>query len=147
MTWSGSPAHRADRRRSIPFARIVEAIRNIKADFFALQTKLPEIRPANLIDVSDEMVIFSDTAALIEQLDLVITIDTSVVHVAGAIGKETWLLLPYRYEWRWGLEGEKNNWYDSVSVLRQTRGGDWNGLLDEVFQHRLCKRFNALERS
>ena len=142
LAWSGSPAHRSDRRRSIPFSLIADAIRGLEVDFFSLgDTKAPEIRPANLIDVSEELVTLSDTAALIAQLDLVITADTSSVHIAGAIGKETWLLLPYRYEWRWGLEGERNNWYDSVSVLRQTRGMDWGSVLAEAFGRRLRERF------
>jgi hypothetical protein len=140
LAWSGNPTHRGDRRRSIPYAVMMEAIRGVEADFFALQTHVPEDRPENLIDVSEEMVTLADTAALIGEMDLVITVDTSVVHVAGAIGKEAWLLLPYRYEWRWGLEGEGNRWYDSVSVLRQTTHGDWRGLLYSVFRDRLLNR-------
>jgi ADP-heptose:LPS heptosyltransferase len=73
-------------------------------------------------------------------MDLVITIDSSPVHIAGAIGKETWLLLPYRYEWRWGLEGENTHWYESVRVLRQKKHGDWGTLLSEVFDQRLPER-------
>lgn len=137
LAWSGQPAHRADRRRSIPFARIANAIRGIDAVFFALQTHVPSVYPANLIDVSEEMVTLADTAALIAEMDLVITVDTSVVHLAGAIFKETWLLLPYRYEWRWSLEGELNNWYESVKVLRQPKTGDWESVLNSAFHHRL----------
>jgi len=140
LAWSGRPTHRADRRRSIPFIRIAEIIRKISADFFALQIHVPQARPENLIDVSEELVTLADTAALIAEMDLVITVDTSVVHLAGAMGKETWLLLPYRYEWRWGLEGESNHWYDSVKVLRQRKHDDWHGLLDETFGRRLSAR-------
>jgi ADP-heptose:LPS heptosyltransferase len=70
-------------------------------------------------------------------MDLVITVDTSIVHLAGALGKATWLLLPHRYEWRWSLEGESNNWYDSVHVIRQQAAGDWDGVLATVFGTRL----------
>ena len=142
ITWSGQPTHRGDRRRSIPFSTMMEAIRGFDADFYALQTQVPQIHPANLIDVSSELVTLADTAALISELDLVITVDTSVVHLAGALGKPTWLLLPYRYEWRWGLSGEDNRWYDSVKVLRQPATSDWASLLNEVFNKRL-KRFIA----
>jgi ADP-heptose:LPS heptosyltransferase len=87
------------------------------------------------------MVTLADTAALIQEMDLIVTVDTSVVHVAGAIGKEAWLLLPYRYEWRWGLEGESNRWYDSVRVIRQPRHGDWDSVLNDVFIKRFPVRF------
>lgn len=140
LAWSGRPTHRDDRRRSIPFARMMEAIRGIDADFFALQTSVPSVHPGNLVDVSEEMVTLADTAALIAEMDWVISVDTAPVHVAGAIGKETWLLLPYRYEWRWGLEGEDNHWYHSVKVLRQPRHDDWDSLLEEVFSRRLPLR-------
>lgn len=137
IAWSGNPVHTADRRRSIPFSRMMDAIRDINAVFFAVQTHVPSVHPANLIDVSEEMVTLADTAALIDKMDIVITVDTSVVHVAGSIGKETWLLLPYRYEWRWSLEGEGNNWYDSVRVLRQKAHGHWDDVLTDAFGPRL----------
>jgi len=138
LAWSGNPAHRADKRRSIAFDLVASHLRAWPAiDFFALQTSVPPERPRNLIDVHEELVTLADTAALIEQMDLVITVDTSPVHLAGALGKETWLLLPHRYEWRWSLEGESNNWYDAVRVLRQKTHGDWAGLLAEAFGARL----------
>ena len=119
---------------------MMNAIRPIDADFFALQTSVPPNHPDHLIDISDELVTLADTAALIAEMDIIITVDTSIVHLAGAIGKETWLLLPYRYEWRWGLEGERNNWYESVKVLRQPTHGDWNSVLSDVFDHRFISR-------
>ena len=137
LAWSGFPTHRADRRRSIPFNRMMEAIRGLDADFFSLQISVPPSHPANLIDVSEELVTIADTAALIAEMDLIITVDTSIVHLAGAIGHPTWLLLPYRYEWRWGLDGETNRWYDSVRILRSRVSGDWTNLLVEVFESRL----------
>ena len=117
-------------------------VRPINATFFALQTVVPDVMPVNVINVTEEMITLADTAALIEQMDLIITVDTSVVHIAGALAKETWLMLPKRYEWRWGLEGEDNDWYDTVKVIRQPKSGDWASVLDEVFNKRL-KRFIA----
>lgn len=138
LAWSGSPSHRTDRQRSIPFAQIADWLRERSSfEFFALQTVVPMERPANLHDVSEELITFSDTAGLIEQMDLVITVDTSAVHLAGSLGKPTWLLLPHRYEWRWGHEGEGNAWYDSVKVIRQKQHGDWDNVLNEVFGTRL----------
>lgn len=142
LAWSGQPNHRADRRRSIPFELMMGQVRGIKASFFALQTQVPQVLPANVMNVSEEIITLADTAALIEQMDLVITVDTSVVHIAGALGKETWLLLPKRYEWRWGLEGEDNDWYDTVKVIRQTEHANWGLVLRDVFEHRLPEYFN-----
>ena len=142
LAWSGQPNHRADRRRSIPFELMMRQVRGIPVSFFALQTHVPQILPANVMNVSEEMITLADTAALIEQMDLVVTVDTSVVHIAGALGKETWLLLPKRYEWRWGLEGEENDWYDSVKVIRQTEYANWAAVLKDVFERRLPEQFN-----
>ena len=142
LTWSGQPNHRADRRRSISFDLMMRQVRGLPVSFFALQTHVPQILPANVMNVSEEMITLADTAALIEHMDLVITVDTSVVHIAGALGKATWLLLPKRYEWRWGLEGEENDWYDSVKVVRQTEHANWAAVLQNVFEHRLPEQFN-----
>lgn len=138
VAWAGNPRHRYDKRRSLPFDLLaVQLERHPDIDFFALQTQTPQQTPDNLIDLSAEMLTFADTAAIIEQMDLIITVDTSVVHLAGALGKPAWLLLPHRYEWRWRMEGETNYWYETVSVLRQSTHGDWAGLLVDVFDRRL----------
>jgi ADP-heptose:LPS heptosyltransferase len=75
---------------------------------------------------------FSDTAAVIENLDLVISIDTSVAHLAGAMGKPVWALLPYACDWRWLLNREDSPWYPSMRLFRQTKNGDWNSVLQGV---------------
>lgn len=145
LAWSGNPAHRSDRRRSIPFSQLTPFLASwADARFYALQTFVPSPHPAALIDVAEELVTLADTAALIAEMDLIITVDTSIVHLAGAMGRLTWLLLPYRYEWRWGLEGEGNHWYDSVRVLRQKTHGDWDGLLTEVMGSRLSEFLQGL---
>lgn len=146
ISWSGQPSHKSDRRRSVQFALMAERMQEANADFFALQTNTPPYPPSNLWCFAEELLTLADTAALIEQMDLVITIDSCPVHLAGAIAKEAWLLLPKRYEWRWGLEGEGNSWYDSVRVLRQERHGDWASLLDDVFHRRLPEWHRQAER-
>lgn len=133
LAWSGQPGHSADFRRSIPFETIMDFVRKVNAEFFTLQTMVPYGLPPNLVNVSDELLTLSDTAGLINEMDFVITVDTSIVHLAGALGKKTFLLLPYRYEWRWGLEGEGNDWYESVRVMRQCIHGAWRELLGRVF--------------
>lgn len=143
LAWSGQPLHSADRRRSIPVELMMRYVRNFPANFFALQTFVPEQLPQNVANFSEELITLADTAALIDQMDLIITVDTSIVHIAGALGKETWLLLPKRYEWRWGLDGEGNDWYDSVRVLRQTEHANWGAVLKNVFDQRLHQRFGT----
>lgn len=137
LCWSGRRTHRADRRRSLAAEALLPRIAALPAVFFAVQKEVPEKRPANLVDVADELLTLADTAALIEALDLVISIDSAPVHLAGALGKTAWLLLPYRYEWRWGLSGMTNRWYDAVKVFRQRWHGDWESVLQEVFAERL----------
>ncbi|MEC5387662.1 tetratricopeptide repeat-containing glycosyltransferase family protein [Uliginosibacterium sp. H3] len=147
IAWSGQSIHRADRRRSISFSLIANWIRECDADFFALQKIVPDIRPVNLIDVSAEMMTLGDTAALIQEMDLVVTVDTSIVHIAGALGKPTLLLLPFRYEWRWGMEGEENPWYESVRVFRQQRAGEWANVLAVVFNNEILRTIGERSRS
>jgi hypothetical protein len=148
IAWSGNPRHRFDRRRSIAFEKLLPHLRTVsQVQFFALQTDVPAACPAQLVNVSDELLTFADTAALIAEMDLIITVDTSTVHLAGALGKPTWLLLPYRYEWRWSLAGENNNWYDSVRVIRQTTSGNWETLLADVFQRHLPPWIESMRTS
>jgi hypothetical protein len=75
---------------------------------------------------------FADTAALIEQLDLVICVDTAVSHLAGALGKPVWLLLPCLPDWRWLLDRQDSPWYPTARLFRQAAAGEWAGLLDDV---------------
>lgn len=138
IAWSGYPGHRADQRRSIPWPMFRYMLYlHPEIDFFVTQVSVPNDNLSNLHGFTDELATLSDTAALINEMDLVISVDTSVVHIAGAIGKETWMLLPYRYEWRWGLEGEDNPWYESVKVIRQPAPGAWAPVLSKAFGRRL----------
>jgi ADP-heptose:LPS heptosyltransferase len=75
---------------------------------------------------------FSDTARWLETLDLVITVDTSVAHLAGGLGIPVWILLPYAPDWRWGTEGETTRWYRSARLFRQPRPNDWLSVLQSV---------------
>jgi ADP-heptose:LPS heptosyltransferase len=75
---------------------------------------------------------FADTAAIISNLDLIISVDTSVAHLAGALGKETWILLPFSPDWRWLTQREDSPWYPTVRLFRQPAPGDWDGLFESV---------------
>ncbi|MGD0387895.1 MAG: tetratricopeptide repeat protein [Tepidisphaeraceae bacterium] len=133
LAWAGSADNRADRNRSIPLERFsplsaVEAVR-----FHSLQTAPP---PATggiaLSDWSANLTDFAETAALIENLDLVISVDTAVVHLAGAMGKLVWLLLPFPPDWRWLLDRADSPWYPTIRLFRQAAPGDWDGVIRRV---------------
>jgi Glycosyltransferase family 9 (heptosyltransferase) len=89
----------------------------------------PEIR---LTDLELSLVDFGDLALLLDQLDLVITVDTAAAHLAGALGKPTWVLLSDVPDWRWQLEGEQTRWYPTMRLFRQARPGDWSGVIQRV---------------
>ena len=134
LVWSGNPEHPNDRNRSIPlsrFARLVEG----DADFVALQT---EIRPSDEAALRDILMPeadtrdFADTAALIALMDEVVTVDTSVAHLAGAMGKPVHILLPHNPDWRWMLGRNDSPWYPTARLFRQPQAGDWDSVLDEV---------------
>lgn len=138
IAWSGNPDHKFDKRRSLDFTEIESWIVQLRdIDFYTLQTNVPGAAPPNLHVMSEEFTTLSDTAALIELMDVVVTVDTSVVHIAGSLGKQTLLMLPFRYEWRWGLEGEGNAWYDSVRIIRQAHHADWSNVLEQIFSTEL----------
>ena len=80
----------------------------------------------------DEIKNFEDTAAILKNMDLLISIDSSPVHMAGALGVKTYMILPYTNEWRWFVDDEKSIWYDSVSIFRQTDEGNWSSAVDKM---------------
>jgi ADP-heptose:LPS heptosyltransferase len=86
----------------------------------------------HILNFSSHLNDFLDTAALIDNLDLVISVDTSVAHLSGALGKKTLLLLPYVPDWRWLLDRDDSPWYPSVKIYRQPAIGDWHSVFDRV---------------
>ena len=86
----------------------------------------------DVIDLAGSFSNFSDTAGAVENMDLIICNDTSLAHLAGAMGKPCWVLLPYVYNWRWHTDLSKCDWYDSVRVFRQKEHGDWHGVFKEI---------------
>lgn len=83
---------------------------------------------------------FSDTAGLIEVMDLIVTVDTSVAHLAGAMGKQVWIFLPFVPDFRWMLDRADSPWYPSATLFRQPEVGDWESVISEVAK-RLCQRY------
>ena len=138
LVWSGSAGHRNDRNRSIPFAAFSHILRDRSGSFFSLQKDIREADASALAerpevtDLAPQLHDFTDTAAIIANLDLVITVDTSIVHLAGGLGIRTWVLLPFAPDWRWLLDRKDSPWYPSLRLFRQPRPGDWNSVLDDV---------------
>jgi tetratricopeptide (TPR) repeat protein len=120
IVWSGNPAHHNDFLRSMP-RELMEGLGGPGIELVPLQKEL-----------RDDLTDFADTAALIDCLDLVITVDTSVAHLAGALGAETWILIPYAPDWRWMNERTDSPWYPSATLYRQDAPADWQGVTERV---------------
>ncbi|MBV8654350.1 MAG: glycosyltransferase family protein, partial [Alphaproteobacteria bacterium] len=141
IVWAGHPTHENDRNRSIPFALLRPLLGDTESAgprFFALQKEPRESDKATLSAVpgltllGDRLADFADTAAAISLLDLVITVDTAVAHLAGALGKAVWILLPFAADWRWMLGRADSPWYPSARLFRQKAIGDWDSVVGDV---------------
>ncbi len=136
LVWSGSTNHKND-NRSIPLADLLPQLPT-GLQYVSLQKEVHELdrrtlrANAHISNFSDELSDFSDTAALCECLDMVISIDTSVAHMSGALGKATWILLAFNPDWRWLLDRDDSPWYPSVKLYRQASLGDWSGVFERV---------------
>jgi tetratricopeptide (TPR) repeat protein len=139
LTWSGNPKNINDRRRSIPLSVLMRGLREglgteSEVAFFSLQvgtaaSQMTELDIGSAVhDACAHCDDFADTAAVISLLDLVITVDTAVAHLAGASGKPVWILLAYAPDWRWMLDREDSAWYASARLFRQSGPGDWDGV-------------------
>ena len=135
ICWRGNPRHAHDRKRSIPVSTLDGLIDNSRVEWINLQVpSTPEDR-AFLPDrhgLGKELGDFLDTACLIKNLDLVVTVDTSVAHLAGALGVPTFVLLPFAPDWRWMLERSDSPWYPTIRLFRQDRPGAWDSAVNAV---------------
>jgi tetratricopeptide (TPR) repeat protein len=137
LVWSGNPAHMNDHNRSLPL-QTLSRILDADASFVSLQ-KDPKAddkaflrKRADVVDLTEHLTDFSETAALVSCLDLVVTVDTSVAHLAAALGRPTWILLPYVPDYRWLLDRDDSPWYPTVRLFRQTETRDYASVLDRV---------------
>ena len=133
---SGSATQKNDHNRSIPLAMMAAAL-NRADDNISLQVEYRPndrhaLKSSGLRSFADQIESFSDTAGLIANLDLVVTVCTSVAHLAGAMGKPTWVLLCRVPDHRWGLQGETTPWYPSMRLFRQSKAGDWADVMARV---------------
>ena len=140
LAWAGNAEYANDRNRSIPLSRLEPLLGRTDCELHVVQTP---IRPADRVvldrrpmvtDHSTALADFADTAALLSQMDLVISVDTAVAHLAGAMARPTWLLLPFSAEWRWLTQRTDSPWYPTLRLFRQPAPGDWDGVLAAVMR-------------
>jgi tetratricopeptide (TPR) repeat protein len=137
IVWTGSTLHKQDAARSMSLGAWKELLQTPDCMFVSLQVEyrgsdLQEAKQMGVLDFAKEIKDFSDTAGLIENLDLVISVDTSVVHLAGAMGKPVWVVLPRVAEWRWLEKREDSPWYPTARLFRGTGIGGWGNVMDAV---------------
>lgn len=138
LRWAGNPANTEDRHRSIPLFRFAGLAGMEQVTFISLDNAPIREEDAGtacqigLVDVSSELTDFVETAALIANLDMVIAVDTAVLHLAGALGRPAWALLRHSPHWPWLLDRNDSPWYPSLHLFRQERAGDWQPVADRV---------------
>src|SRR5262245_31699151 len=138
IAWSGNPEHMNDRNRSIPLSRLAPLWSAEPARFFAVQREMRSgdaellAREPRVMQIGTELDNFADTAAVCALVDLVITVDSSVAHLAGAMGRPVWILLPFSPDWRWTLSGESSRWYPTARLFRQPSFGDWDSVIERL---------------
>lgn len=139
IVWAGNAGNSVDARRSLPTevmlamlgerqGRVALSLQLGNAGMDQIETQCRE----GIIPLLDMLPDFAETAGVIEQLDLVISVDTAVAHLAGALGKPVWLLLPAGPDWRWGTHGVTTPWYPSMRIFRQPTPGDWQSVVSDV---------------
>jgi tetratricopeptide (TPR) repeat protein len=137
LVWSGNPVHTNDHNRSIKLKILLQLL-DIDATFVSLQKDIHADDAtvlkdrSDLLNFGDKLADFSETAALVSNLDLVISVDTSVAHLAGALAKPVWVLLPFLSDWRWLLDRDDSPWYPTARLFRQRAADDWSGVVGDV---------------
>jgi Flp pilus assembly protein TadD len=145
LAWAGNAGHANDRKRSIPFERLAPLASTGGVQFISVQklengdARGPNPGVLPLVDWTGELHDFADTAALLSQLDLLITVDTAVAHVAGALGTPVWMMVPFIPDWRWFLHRLDSPWYPSMRLFRQTVRRDWGEVVSDV-----CSRLQEM---
>ena len=138
LVWAGSPGHHDDANRSVPLAMLSPVLAVPGVSFFSLQMPVPPRDAATLKNFQNLVKLggfrdFLNTASVVAEMDLVISVDTSVAHLAGALGKPVWNLVQFAPDWRWFAQfGEKTPWYPTMRLFRQTRRGDWPPVITRV---------------
>jgi hypothetical protein len=137
LAWAGNPTYRNDRYRSVPLTALEPLTKAApEAAFVSLQkgpaSSQAHGAPMPLHDWTHDLTDLTDTVALIQNLDLVIAVDTAVAHLAGALAKPVWLLAPFAPDWRWQLDRRDSPWYPTMRLFRQPARGDWANPISEI---------------
>ncbi|MBE89827.1 MAG: hypothetical protein CMM76_10370 [Rhodospirillaceae bacterium] len=132
LVWAGNPEHRNDHNRSCPFDELMPLFKLPDTDWISLQAKPTGDADTCIIDSSTQLNSFADTAAIMAQLDLIITVDTAAAHLAGALGYPVWLMLPYAPDWRWLTDRTDSPWYPTARLYRQPKPGDWHSVIAAI---------------
>lgn len=148
IVWAGNPQHPNDKNRSchlsyfkklegLPNVKLFSLVKDVRPRIYRFSKEIVDLisgtEEMKIIDLSSNLKNYIETSKIINSLDLVITVDTSVLHLAGSLGKKTWGLIPYNSDWRWGQNSKSTIWYPSVELFRQSKPGDWEGVFNEVF--------------
>jgi predicted TPR repeat methyltransferase len=132
LVWAGSPLHRSDRQRSMA-PELLSPLPAVKGvTFFSLQKPPGPRMPPGIVNLSDDLHDFCDTAAALSQLDLLISVDTAAAHLAGALGRPVWVMLQFMPDWRWLLHRDDTPWYPTMRLFRQRNRGDWAEVIGRV---------------
>jgi hypothetical protein len=139
IVWAGSADHANDANRSCTLEAFVPLTRLANVQLYSLQKgdheqDLTRHDHLPIIDLAPDLHSFGDTAAVIDLLDLVISVDTAVLHLSGAIGKPAWALIPFAPDWRWLLNREDSPWYPTLRLFRQTKAGQWQDVIQRVME-------------
>jgi Flp pilus assembly protein TadD/glycosyltransferase involved in cell wall biosynthesis len=137
IAWAGDPKNPINRRRSCPLNQFLTLLEIPGVTLYSLQkgaaaADLAQIQHDNLIDLGEQLQDFADTAAVVQQLDLVVTIDTALAHLAGALGHQVWVVLPFAPDWRWLLHRTDCPWYPTMRLFCQPRSGDWHSVFTQI---------------
>ena len=137
IAWAGRATHENDANRSLSFAQLAPLLNSPQIEWVSLQRLVPDrdkeaLAAGQVLDWGQHFVDFAETAAAIMTLDLVMTVDTAIAHLAGALGKEVWILLPFYADWRWLVAREDSPWYPDATLFRQKKRGDWAEVITQI---------------
>jgi hypothetical protein len=138
LLWAGSPRHSRDSQRSCPLALFGALAQIDGLRIYSIQKECPDPRDRQrlqqwgIVDLADQLRDFADTASVIARLDLIVSVDTAVLHLAAAMARPVWGLIPYSPDWRWMLHREDSPWYPTLRLFRQPQPADWQTVLDRV---------------
>jgi len=139
LTWAGNKGHSNDHNRSVPLQRLLPLLRLSGLHFVSLQQQLRDddsqmLDSMKVARLGERLRNFAETAAVVSGLDLVITVDTAVAHLAGALAKPVWILLPFSTDWRWFLDRDDSPFYPTARLFRQRAIDDWDGVIGRVVE-------------